>query len=615
MANLLITGASGGIGKQVCQHLSPEHRILTVSRNPLHESPFEPCDLASATPQWRDSSLVENETQVDWIIHLATSYRVEDDLAMLEHLLQFAAEHRVKNFLYISSWVVHFPQRLISASYIEMKRRCEQRLLKAKLEKDGIDNLAIIRPSVVLGPGLAWSRTLTRLAPWSWLLPTRLTRSFVSSNEVSLAIEKVISGETKSNVVTVLGTRQSLARKATQHRRVHHSLSKWVAATLAIVAAASALLVASNEEMLELSLNTMGSASTVRKLLIVGTGLAFFGALVQYALPYLLGAVSDYFAGFVDRFFEPTNEADLIALCHRDNDNIRIRGYDNAKLYFQRPHSSHHTTISLRKFNQVLEIDPARQLITVQAGTHFGKLLPVLNAHGLGLENYPNYHFISVGACIATAVHGSNLDKPFLVDLVQSIRYYDREDDVIHEAHRSQPSFAKIVFDCKSPQRRVILSVQLRTCFRQYYELSSQKQAVQSLRFDDATRSKCDTQHYEVRINSPHSSHALLQSYRPVRATTESAVRIEDSSRRTNDSRRGTQLLSIKADQIGRKWNLLQRNQWTSLVTSWGSRWFINYEWFFAPDEFLRFWDEISGDRSRYRLYKLLIRTTANSLM
>ena len=167
MANLLITGASGGIGQHLCRFLAQRHQVIRLGRRHSASCPFEPCDLVTEQPRMRSEvDSTQHAVNSDWIIHLATTYRVEDDLAMLDNLIKFADDHGIENVLYVSSWVVHFPRRPISASYIEMKRRCEHRLLNS-----GIRNPRIIRPSVVVGPGLAWTRILKRLAPFAALIP------------------------------------------------------------------------------------------------------------------------------------------------------------------------------------------------------------------------------------------------------------------------------------------------------------------------------------------------------------------------------------------------------------------------------------------------------------
>ena len=573
MANLLITGASGGIGKHLCRHLATRHEVIPLSRSPSGDSPFESCDLTAGPPQLRGDVDSQKSERFDWIIHLATTYDVDGDMAMLDNLIKFAEQHEVEGFLYVSSWVVHFPRRPIAASYIKMKRRCEQRLLQS-----GIPKVRIIRPSVVVGTGLSWTKILKRLAPYAALIPTQFSRSFVTIDEVNSCIDGLISSHSESVVVTCLGKRMSLAAKAREYRSSKTTRLSWSIAFAAVVTILAGVSVAGPQQL----------SSTI---LILGACLLIAWAFRQ-TLPAMLGSVSDYFAGFVERRFDPESEQDVISLCHRGNENIQVRGYDNARLYFQQPNSRRHTTVCLRRFNQVLSLDRDRNFVSVQAGAHFGDLLPLLESHGLWLDNYPNYHYISVGACITTAVHGSNLDKPFLADLVESIRYYDRDEDRIVELNRQDDRFSKLIFNQDGFRRRIILSANLRTCPRQHYQLTTQRHPVDSLCFGDEASFSSETQHYEVRINSPLSRDALLQSYRQV----------------SSDDLGDDGLLAIKADSIGRKWNLLQRNGLLSMLTSAVSGFFVNYEWFFTPVEFRRFWKEISSDRRRYRLYKLLVR-------
>ena len=40
---------------------------------------------------------------------------------------------------------------------------------------------------------------------------------------------------------------------------------------------------------------------------------------------------------------------------------------------------------------------------------------------------------------------------------------------------------------------------------------------------------------------------------------------------------------------------------------------YVNFEWFFDPAEFTRFWEEIVSKKQIYRFYKLLIRFNASS--
>ena len=586
MANILVSGASGGIGQHLVARLSSKHQVLALSRAVSEHASLEPCDLVQGHPKWKKttrdsapSSSSQHDVQVDVIVHLATTYRLESDLAMLEHLIGFANQQRVPHFIYMSSWVVHFPRRPIGAGYIEMKRRCELRLDEADLPL-----VQIVRPSVVIGKGLAWTRTLRRLAFVTPLISRRFSRSFVDVDDVVDAIEKMIDGKIRSRAVTVLGYRVPLDEKASEYRGFPQ-----VAISLLIF-----LLLLGTCWII--GFQTTVSLRTLTKW--IGGTVAFL-ALLRVTLPIALSYSSDYFAGFVERHFEPDNETDIVSLCHACNRNIQVRGYDNARLYFQRSHPRRGTTVSMRRFNSILNLDPHRRIVRVQAGAHFGSILPFLESHGLWLDNYPNYHFISVGASLATAVHGSNLEYPFLADLVESFRYYDRCEDRIVEVHRRDPEFSEHVFNRTRLGRDVILTIDLSVCDRQYYELTSRKRAVDELRFDSPTEFTGSAQHYEIRINTPYSKYAHLQTYRhvPLDAKATPSQKSADGA-----------ALSIKADEIGRRWNLIQSHPGLSVASSVVAGLFLNYEWFFPVEQFPEFWRRIRSDPTRYRMYKLLVR-------
>jgi nucleoside-diphosphate-sugar epimerase len=137
MKNVLISGSTGGIGEHLCLALN-DYRIFTISRRESKDSLVYACDLARDMPVLKDSSY-----SIDWIVHLATSYKIKDDLAMLRHLLDFAREHQVKNIVYTSSWVIHFPSKPIKQEYVTMKRACERELDQAR---DWL-NVYIVRPA------------------------------------------------------------------------------------------------------------------------------------------------------------------------------------------------------------------------------------------------------------------------------------------------------------------------------------------------------------------------------------------------------------------------------------------------------------------------------------
>src|SRR5215469_1774807 len=210
MKNVLITGSTGGIGKHLCSALRDvqRYRVIPLSRHESADSPVYPCDLRVDKPRLKDSS-----TSIDWIVHLATSYKTKDDLAMLRNLLDFAREHHVENFLYVSSWVIHFPSKPIKQEYVTMKRACERELDQAR---DWL-NVYIVRPSVVVGGDLVWDGVLRKISSFYPLIPRSFTRSFVDISEVSGTIKGIIEGQIHGKTITLLGHRQSLREMAKQY--------------------------------------------------------------------------------------------------------------------------------------------------------------------------------------------------------------------------------------------------------------------------------------------------------------------------------------------------------------------------------------------------------------
>jgi len=590
-----MTGASGGIGQHLKLHLletGAASRVIPVSGHSLDGSSIALCNLIQQVSDFKDIAKDNTESvKVDWIVHLATSSRVGDDLRMLRKLLECARENNIPNFLYVSSWVVHFPKACFREEYIEMKRQCEQLLIEQKELPECIKTVQIVRPSVVTGKGLSWSRVLTRLSLISPLIPRAFTRSFLPVEELNQAIASIIAEEkefiaetdhSRVSAVTLLGQRTSLSEKSAENARSDLPPIVWGVIRPLLWLVALFIFIWPQ--------STLGVSREFVCLLLVAIYLiAWF---LQKPFPFIISKVSDYLAGFVCIRFEPETETDVLALIDHHNSNVKIRGYDNARLYFHNPNSPGHTTVSLKKFNQILSVDAQRMTVRVQAGVHFAQLLTCLEQQGFWLDNYPNYHFISVGACILTPVHGSSLTHSFIADLVTWIRYYDRGIGKIIAASREDSRFADVIFNTEKLGEIVILEVELRICRRIYYRLTSEVRLLEELSFDNIQDFIMQEQHCEVRINTPNSKNAYFQSYEEVPAET---------------SREG--LLAIKADRIGSIWNTMQKNQFNSWLSSKITQWTtINYEWFFQPQDFTRFWAEISSDNQTYRMYKLLLR-------
>ncbi|MEM6451744.1 MAG: NAD-dependent epimerase/dehydratase family protein [Cyanobacteria bacterium P01_D01_bin.105] len=615
--SILITGASGGIGQHLRNYLLCKEivsQVIVVSRQSQEDTFSIVCDLTETVPQLTDVQLTDavgssnsskiSLEKVDWIIHLATSYQLEPDLGMLNNMLKFAQQNNVTHFIYVSSWVVHFPRGLLRNNYIETKRACEELLFSQEEIPECIENVYIVRPSVVLGKGLLWSKVLTKLASVHPVIPKAFTRSFITIEQLNQEIASLIlqgerleskepKGKSKDRAsvtaITLLGERDTLASKASE--QAHSEFLPLLGAT-----AESLRWILWLAPPLFLVLLPQSSNGLLKDreayYLIFLYGLIL---LTVRALPSLLARASDYLSGFVNTCFEPQSEVDILSLVDYRNSNIHIRGYNNSQLYFHTPNSCKHTTILLKQFNKAIHLNFNEMSVRVQAGMTFAQLLPYLKKHNFGLENYPNYHYVSIGSCVLLPVHGSSINYPFIADLVSWIRYYDRERNEVIEVASNEKEFKQIALNQEKINKIVILAVELKICREIRYRLNSRTEILSELYPDKILAFFQHQNHCEIRINSPYSRKAYLQSYE-----------------QTSSDQSNANLLEIKADFIGSQWNTLQSNQLLSWLSQKTAVQFINFEWFFQHDDFMRFWEEIINNRKKYHFYKLLIRYNRN---
>ena len=92
MATVLITGATGGIGRYLSEHLGRQHDVISVSRRPHKQAVLEPCDLTKEVPRF-SSDTTQVRPRIDWVVHLATSYDVDSDLQMFNALRLMPPRH------------------------------------------------------------------------------------------------------------------------------------------------------------------------------------------------------------------------------------------------------------------------------------------------------------------------------------------------------------------------------------------------------------------------------------------------------------------------------------------------------------------------------------------
>ncbi len=89
------------------------------------------------------------------------------------------------------------------------------------------------------------------------------------------------------------------------------------------------------------------------------------------------------------------------------------------------------TLISLKKLNQVLELNRGNNTVTIEAGMRYGELAIYLQQEGYALHNLASLPHISViGAC-ATATHGSGAENGNLATAVSAIEFVSGDGDIV----------------------------------------------------------------------------------------------------------------------------------------------------------------------------------------
>lgn len=87
--------------------------------------------------------------------------------------------------------------------------------------------------------------------------------------------------------------------------------------------------------------------------------------------------------------------------------------------------------ISLERLDRVLEIDPARRTVTVEAGIRYGRLCRELHRSGFALHNLASLPHISVAGACATATHGSGDGNGNLATAVSAIEMVRADGELV----------------------------------------------------------------------------------------------------------------------------------------------------------------------------------------
>jgi len=607
---ILVTGSRGGIGVPLMQHL----RDVGFRPIPLTR---QQCDLELESPPE-----AFKRCEVDGVVHLATNFRTpQKDPVMLQRMLDWAGAGGVKMFVYFSSWVVHFPARGIVTPYVRAKRRSEELVRMARERYPGTA-FFIVRPSVVVGhDGLMWQRIINRLGSFICMIPAEVSRSFVHIKEVKHCVVDLLGAKAPlPKTITVLGQRAPLKdwireenfrgkNFSSKHAFAHYlderqgSSKFWLCVRIACL----------------IAVIVVGSLGYLRVAVLSGFLIALVIICFWAAVNYI-----DYITGLTNFDFEPDNEEDILALCNTVNTGrIALHGALNVRKYFCSNEAlngvQYLNQISLRRFNDIIEFDGLAHTITAEAGATFRDVIPFVRKRDHYIENYPNYFGITLGACVATAVHGSTCRLPFIACLIERIRCFNYATNQIEVWSREgENRFTDKVFDRAWSCSRVVLHVTLRV------RPTSCRYSITSSSVD--VRLVADPLALFIGVSRPDVSRLRRSSLFDGKEVAHTAEEEEDLHFGVVDSvevrknyaschratlnvyRRAEEGRNIKADYIGNMWNLMKPLgvEWYAKLVAYVS-W--NFEWFLRPEQFKEFWEEVFVENSHgYYFFKCLVR-------
>jgi nucleoside-diphosphate-sugar epimerase len=241
--SVLVTGASGLCGSQVCEHLSggaDPFRVLTLSRRPLDRPDHFQHDLRDPIPE----GLISGD--IDTIVHCAAlvderddSYEVLDaNVRMSFNLATFARARGVKRIVNLSSIAVYgaAPDARDVAEHSGLWPRSTYGVAKVLVESllssaaPDID-VAHLRLGYVLAPVMPERTFIVRLArrmaadePVEIVNPDSTSFTFIEAADVARTCELVLR-DGASGPLNVLADDRPTLREVTEAIVSHHSAS------------------------------------------------------------------------------------------------------------------------------------------------------------------------------------------------------------------------------------------------------------------------------------------------------------------------------------------------------------------------------------------------------
>jgi nucleoside-diphosphate-sugar epimerase len=437
---IVLTGAAGGIGRSLMATLSTGHEVTGIVRTP------RPSSGAARYVAFADKAVLAAAlAEADCVIHCALDAKAKGrdflpvNRAMNTEILAGALKGRCKLYVFVSSQVVYSGTDPVDAGgyredqelvltpreddYTRLKIESEREVIAA-CTKSGVGYL-IVRPTVVMGPGMAWSEGVVKASRWVTAGVRGRTMNLVQVDDLSRQIATLIDTGAQNDVFNI-GTVNTSSEDyfgqvgaLTDHRPLF--VPRWL----------------------------MGAVGR-----FIPSTLWFFARDVAINNDKLIAAtafrpnrpLAGYFARKPNHAAPNSLEALRERLLSPEPFRTHGQGYH---LWFNTPHAD--DRLAMSGYSGIVSLENDR--LRVKAGTRLSDICDYLDKHGLQLATLPEFLGISAGACFFVDVHGSSSEYFSVYDLIEDIRYLDEGGEEVASA-RNEAQWA----DLRTRQHRFILT-------------------------------------------------------------------------------------------------------------------------------------------------------------
>ena len=430
---IVVTGASGGVGRSLMRVLAQSHDMTGVVRTPPAGS--RRLDSARYVVSSDRAGLAAAFAEADCVIHCALDSRTpaRDFLAvnrkMNAEILEGALAGACRLYVFISSQVVYSgidpadadgyreEQPLVLSEglddYTRLKIESERAAIEA-CQRHGVDWL-VLRPTVVMGPGLSWSDGVVKASRWLAAGVSGRTMNLVHVDDLSRQLERLLARGAVNDIYN-LGSRNV-------------PTADYFAEVARIVRRPLLLLPG---RIMDIAGRLLPST-----MWFFARDVAINCGKVAAATGFASGRpLAAYFSHMPQRIV--ARSLDELRAIQNSPHPFRAHG-QGYHMWFNGPHGD--DQVSLREYRGVLSMQGDE--ITVRSGTRLDEIADYLDARGLALPTLPEFLGISAGACFFVDVHGSSRDYFSLYECITAIAYLDADGNEIR-SRRDEEAWAEL---------------------------------------------------------------------------------------------------------------------------------------------------------------------------